>query len=41
MDIFQVHRQVIDDYASYIRRFVSIADEELQSKVEQHLRDAG
>jgi len=39
MDIFQVHRQVIDDYASYIRSFVSIADEELKSKVEQHLRD--
>jgi hypothetical protein len=41
MDIFQVHRRVIDDYASYIRSFVAIADEELKSKVEQHLRDAG
>jgi ATP-dependent helicase YprA (DUF1998 family) len=39
MGIFSVHRQIVDDYASYIRSFVTIADDELRRRVEQHLMD--
>ena len=39
MDIFQIHRRIMDDYANYIRSFVSIADEELRKRVEQYLND--
>jgi len=28
MDIFEVHRGIMGDYANYIRSFVSIADNE-------------
>ena len=31
MDIFEVHRRIMGDYASYIRSFVSIADDEMRS----------
>ena len=39
MGIFSVHRKIVDDYASYIRSFVTIADDELRRRVEQHLND--
>jgi len=39
MDIFQIHRRIMDDYANYIRSFVSIADEEMRKRVEQYLND--
>lgn len=39
MDIFQIHRRIMDDYANYIRSFVSISDEELRTRVEQYLND--
>jgi hypothetical protein len=39
MDIFEVHRRIVGDYASYIRSFVSILDDELRQRVEKHLTD--
>ncbi len=39
MDIFEIHRQIVGDYANYIRSFVSIADDELRKRVEQDLND--
>lgn len=39
MDIFEVHRRIMDDYASYIRSFVSISDDMMRQRVEQHLND--
>jgi ATP-dependent helicase YprA (DUF1998 family) len=39
MDIFELHRRIMGDYASYIRSFVSISDEEMRKRVEQHLND--
>jgi superfamily II DNA/RNA helicase len=39
MDIFEVHRRIMGDYASYIRSFVSISDDEMRNRVEQHLND--
>jgi len=39
MDIFEVHRRIMGDYASYIRSFVSISDDEMRKRVEQHLND--
>lgn len=39
MSIFGVHRRIVDDYASYIRSFVTIADDELRRRVERHLTD--
>jgi len=35
MDIFEVHRRIMGDYASYIRSFVSISDDEMRNRVEQ------
>lgn len=37
MDIFEIHHQIVDDYANYIRSFVSISDAGLRERVEQHL----
>ena len=39
MDIFDIHRGIVGDYANYIRSFVSISDDELRQTVEQHLND--
>lgn len=39
MDIFELHGRIVRDYASYIRSFVSIADDELRQTVEKHLND--
>lgn len=37
MDIFRVHREIMDDYANYIRSFVSISDPEIDARVKAHL----
>ena len=37
MDIFEVHRRIMDDYASHIRSFVSISDDMMRQRVDQHL----
>jgi hypothetical protein len=37
MDIFQTHRKIVDDYATYIRSFLRIADPAILSKVENEL----
>lgn len=39
MDIFEGHRRIMDEYASYIRSFVSIADDEMRKQIEQHLNE--
>lgn len=39
MDIFEIHRRIVGDYANYIRSFVSISDEDLRQRVAQHLND--
>lgn len=39
MDIFEVHRRIMDDYANYIRSFVSISDDVMRQRAEQHLND--
>ena len=37
MDIFEIHRRIVGDYANYIRSFVSISDVDLRQRVAQHL----
>ena len=37
MNVFQTHAQIINDYATYIRSFLSITDPEIQRVVEQEL----
>lgn len=39
MDIFEVHGRIIEDYANYIRSFVSISDDLMRQRIEQHLND--
>ena len=39
MDIFEIHRRIVADYANYIRSFVSISDEDLRQRVAEHLND--
>src|ERR1700761_4828626 len=39
MDIFEVHRRIMDDYANYIRSFVSISDDTIRLRVERYLND--
>lgn len=37
MDVFQLRDSVVDNYAQYVRSFVSIKDRELAAFVERHL----
>ncbi|MFC1734740.1 DEAD/DEAH box helicase, partial [Candidatus Hydrogenedentota bacterium] len=37
MNVFEVHKRIVEDYASYIRSFINIADSEVASKVENAL----
>lgn len=37
MNVFQTHARIIDDYATYIRSFISIADPEIRRVVERAL----
>ena len=39
MNVFQTHADIIDDYASYIRSFISISDAEIRDKVESALSE--
>lgn len=39
MNILDVHHRITGDYANDIRSFVTIADDELRRRVEQHLKD--
>lgn len=39
MDVLQTHKQVVEDYASYIQSFLNIADPAIRSKVENKLSE--
>ncbi|MES1977954.1 MAG: DEAD/DEAH box helicase [Pseudomonadota bacterium] len=39
MDVLQTHKQVVDDYASYIQSFLNIADPAIRSTVESKLAE--
>ena len=38
MNVFEVHRHIIDDYARYIRSFIRIEDEEIRKTVDAELK---
>lgn len=37
MNVFDTHRQVVNDYAQYIRSFINISDPQIAQKVEASL----
>ena len=37
MNVFETHRQIVDDYSSYIRSFINISDSEIARKVDDSL----
>lgn len=37
MDVFDLRRRVIDDYASYVRSFFAIRDERIRAQVDAEL----
>jgi hypothetical protein len=37
--MFSVHRRIVEDYASHIRRLATSADEALGRRVERHPKD--
>ena len=37
MNVFQTHAAIVEDYATYIRSFLKIADPQIRSVVEQAL----
>jgi superfamily II DNA or RNA helicase len=37
MDIFRTHAQIVDDYATYIRSFIKISDDQIRAEVEREL----
>ena len=39
MKIFDTHKQIVDDYAQYIRSFINISDPEIKRKVEDSLSE--
>ena len=39
MNVFKTHKQVVDDYAQYIRSFINISDPEISRKVEDSLSE--
>ena len=39
MRIFDTHKQIVDDYAQYIRSFINISDPEIKRKVEDSLSE--
>ena len=39
MNVFDTHRQIVDDYAQYIRSFINISDPEIALKVEDSLSE--
>lgn len=40
MNVFETHNRIVSDYASYIKSFINISDEQIEAKVRQEL-DAG
>ena len=39
MNVFDTHRQVVDDYGQYIRSFINISDPEIERKVQDSLSE--
>ena len=39
MNVFDTHRQIVDDYAQYIRSFINISDPEIAREVEDSLSE--
>ena len=39
MNVFDTHRQIVDDYAQYIRSFINISDSEILQTVEKSLSE--
>ena len=39
MNVFDTHRQIVADYAQYIRSFINISDSEIASTVEASLSE--
>ena len=39
MNVFETHKKIVDDYASYIRSFINISDPGISQKVEQDLAE--
>ena len=37
MNVFEIHRQIVDDYAQYIQSFINISDPEIARRVEDSL----
>ena len=37
MNVFEIHRQIVDDYSRYIRSFINISDPEIEQTVEESL----
>jgi len=37
MNVFQTHTRIVEDYATYIRSFLKIADSAIRDKVEDEL----
>lgn len=37
MNVFNTHSKIVEDYASYIRSFINIADQEIRAKVDEEL----
>jgi len=39
MDVFELHKNVIDDYAAYTRSFIRISDERIADAVQQEISE--
>jgi len=39
MDVFNLRRQLVDDYSTYISSFINIKDERIQNHVQQEMQD--
>ena len=37
MNVFEIHRQIVEDYSQYIRSFINISDPEIEQTVEEAL----
>lgn len=38
MDIFEFHRDVVDDYAEYVQSFIDVRDDRIREKVDEELK---
>lgn len=41
MNVFQIHKNIVNDYSTYIRSFLNIADQEIWKTVNQKLNEGG